>query len=116
MKDMDKAVEILRMKIAENKKIRIIGDYDIDGVTATCILLKGLKRLGAQADTCIPDRIKDGYGLHEQLIDQAVSFAEKIVGKKIDYENLIFDYANDYAHKMMDESDEERNAITDSLS
>ena len=45
MKDMDKAVEILRMKIAENKKIRIIGDYDIDGVTATCILLKGLKRL-----------------------------------------------------------------------
>ena len=71
MKDMDKAVKILRMKIAENKKIRIIGDYDIDGVTATCILLKGLKRLGAQADTCIPDRIKDGYGLHEQLIDQA---------------------------------------------
>lgn len=71
MKDMDKAVEILRTKIAGNKKIRIIGDYDIDGVTATCILLKGLKRLGAQADTCIPDRIKDGYGLHEQLIDQA---------------------------------------------
>ena len=71
MKDIGKAVEILRTKIAENKKIRIIGDYDIDGVTATCILLKGLKRLGAQADTCIPDRIKDGYGLHEQLIDQA---------------------------------------------
>ena len=71
MKDVDKAVEILRTKIAENKKIRIIGDYDIDGVTATCILLKGLKRLGAQVDTCIPDRIKDGYGLHEQLIDQA---------------------------------------------
>ena len=71
MKDMDKAVEILRTKIAGNKKIRIIGDYDIDGVTATSILLKGLKRLGAQADTCIPDRIKDGYGLHEQLIDQA---------------------------------------------
>ena len=39
-------MEILRMKIAENKKIRIIGDYDIDGVTATCILLKGLKRSG----------------------------------------------------------------------
>lgn len=71
MKDIDKAVEILRNKITENKKIRIIGDYDIDGVTATCILLKGLKRLGAQVDTCIPDRIKDGYGLHEQLIDQA---------------------------------------------
>ena len=71
MKDIGKAVEILRIKIAENKKIRIIGDYDIDGVTATCILLKGLRYLGAQVDTCIPDRIKDGYGLHEQLIDQA---------------------------------------------
>lgn len=71
MKDIGKAVEILRTKIAENKKIRIIGDYDIDGVTATCILLKGLRYLGAQVDTCIPDRIKDGYGLHEQLIDQA---------------------------------------------
>lgn len=40
-------------------------------MTATCILLKGLRYLGAQVDTCIPDRIKDGYGLHEQLIDQA---------------------------------------------
>ena len=65
LKDMDKAVEILQEKIKEHRKIRIIGDYDIDGVTSTCILLKGFQRLGADADTYIPDRIKDGYGIHE---------------------------------------------------
>lgn len=72
LKDMDKAVEILQEKIKEHRKIRIIGDYDIDGVTSTCILLKGFQRLGADADTYIPDRIKDGYGIHEQLIQKAV--------------------------------------------
>ena len=59
-------------EITQKKKIRIIGDYDIDGVTATCILLKGLKRLNANVDTYIPDRVKDGYGMHEQLIDKAL--------------------------------------------
>ena len=72
MKDIDKAVEILKKKITQKKRIRIIGDYDIDGVTATCILLKGLSRLGADVDTYIPDRVKDGYGMHEQLIDKAL--------------------------------------------
>ena len=72
LKDMHEAVEILLKKIREHKKIRIIGDYDIDGVTSTCILLKGFQRLGADVDTCIPDRIKDGYGIHEQLIQKAV--------------------------------------------
>lgn len=72
MKDMERAVQILQKKIAQKKKIRIIGDYDIDGVTATCILLKGLKRLNANVDTYIPDRVKDGYGMHEQLIDKAL--------------------------------------------
>lgn len=72
MKDMERAVQILRKKITQKKKIRIIGDYDIDGVTATCILLKGLKRLNANVDTYIPDRVKDGYGMHEQLIDKAL--------------------------------------------
>lgn len=72
MKDMEQAVQILQEKIAQKKRIRIIGDYDIDGVTATCILLKGLKRLGANVDTYIPDRVKDGYGMHEQLIDKAL--------------------------------------------
>lgn len=72
MKDMERAVQILQKIITQKKKIRIIGDYDIDGVTATCILLKGLKRLNANVDTYIPDRVKDGYGMHEQLIDKAL--------------------------------------------
>lgn len=72
MKDMERAVQILQKKITQKKKIRVIGDYDIDGVTATCILLKGLKRLNANVDTYIPDRVKDGYGMHEQLIDKAL--------------------------------------------
>lgn len=72
MKDMERAVQILQKKITQKKKIRIIGDYDIDGVAATCILLKGLKRLNANVDTYIPDRVKDGYGMHEQLIDKAL--------------------------------------------
>lgn len=71
LKDMKKAAEILSAKIDSGAKIRIIGDYDIDGVTATYILLTGLKRLGADVDTYIPDRIKDGYGLHSQLIEKA---------------------------------------------
>lgn len=71
LKDIDKAVEILAQKIREKAKIRIIGDYDIDGVTATYILLKGLKRVQANVDTYIPDRISDGYGIHEHLIRQA---------------------------------------------
>ena len=71
MKDMDRAVEILMEKIREGAPIRIIGDYDIDGVCATYILLEGLKELGAVADTDIPDRITDGYGLNRHLIDRA---------------------------------------------
>lgn len=71
MKDMDKAVSILNEKIKERKKIRIIGDYDIDGIQATYILLEGLKHLGAVVDSDIPDRMKDGYGLNKNLIDRA---------------------------------------------
>lgn len=72
MKDMDRAVDILREKIEEGKKIRVIGDYDIDGVNATYILQQGLAGLGADVDTDIPDRIKDGYGLNQMLIDRAL--------------------------------------------
>ncbi len=71
MKDMEKASRILEEKIREGKKIRIIGDYDIDGVMSTYILLTGLRRLGAQVDIRIPDRIADGYGLNENLVRQA---------------------------------------------
>ncbi len=72
MKDMDRAVEILAEKIREGARIRVIGDYDIDGVNATYILQEGLSQLGAIVDTDIPDRIKDGYGLNRQLIDRAI--------------------------------------------
>lgn len=72
MKDMDCAVEILAEKIREEKRIRVIGDYDIDGVNATYILQEGLSGLGADVDTDIPDRIKDGYGLNRMLIDRAI--------------------------------------------
>ncbi len=71
MKDCRKTAEILKEKIAEKKKIRVIGDYDIDGVNATCILYKGLMRCGAGADVEIPDRMKDGYGLNKNLIQYA---------------------------------------------
>ena len=71
LKDMDKAIDILREKIAEAKKLRVIGDYDIDGVNAAYILMEGLKRLGAEVDSDIPDRIADGYGLSEELIRRA---------------------------------------------
>lgn len=72
MKDMDKAVAVLGEKIKENAKIRIIGDYDIDGIQSTYILLEGLRMLGADVDSDIPDRMKDGYGLNRNLIDRAL--------------------------------------------
>lgn len=65
------AVALLNSKINEGRKIRIIGDYDIDGVNATYILYKGLKRCNANVDYEIPDRMKDGYGINEQLIQYA---------------------------------------------
>ncbi len=71
MKGMAAAVELLVHKIEAGKHIRVIGDYDIDGVNATYILLRGLKRAGAWVDTAIPDRLKDGYGLNENLIRAA---------------------------------------------
>ena len=72
LKDCGKAAKILRDKILDGKKIRIIGDYDIDGVNASYILWKGLKRCGAQVDCEIPDRMKDGYGLNLSLIQYAL--------------------------------------------
>ena len=71
MQDMDKAIAVLMEKIKEGKKIRIIGDYDIDGIQATYILLEGLRHLKADVDSDIPDRMKDGYGLNRSLIERA---------------------------------------------
>ncbi|MCR5468841.1 MAG: single-stranded-DNA-specific exonuclease RecJ, partial [Lachnospiraceae bacterium] len=71
LNDMQKAVDILKQKIAEKKKIRIVGDYDIDGVQSTYILYDALKNLGADVSYAIPDRIIDGYGINENLIKKA---------------------------------------------
>lgn len=71
LKDMKKTVEILTEKIKGQKTIRVIGDYDIDGICSTYILYEGLKKCGAQADIEIPDRIKDGYGVNEALVRAA---------------------------------------------
>ena len=71
LKDANLAAEILREKIKEKKRIRIIGDYDIDGIQSTYILYCALRRLGADADFVIPDRILDGYGLNEHLVTRA---------------------------------------------
>lgn len=72
MKDMDRAVEILMEKIRADAPIRVIGDYDIDGVNAAYILQEGLSKLGANVDTDIPDRIRDGFGLNKMLVDKAL--------------------------------------------
>ena len=72
LKDVDKAAEIIAEGIAGKKAMRIIGDYDIDGVNATYILLEGIRRCGGNVDAAIPDRMKDGYGINEHLIEQAL--------------------------------------------
>ena len=71
LKDMEKTVAILQEKIENRNRIRIIGDYDIDGVMSTYILLESLRGLGCDVDMMIPNRITDGYGINEHLIEQA---------------------------------------------
>ena len=63
MKGISEAVAVIKNAIADGKRIRIIGDYDIDGVCSICILHKGLIMAGADADYVVPDRITDGYGI-----------------------------------------------------
>lgn len=69
--DIRKAVKLLKEKIATGKAIRVIGDYDVDGICSTYILVETLRRMGAKVDAAIPHRIKDGYGLNDNLIEEA---------------------------------------------
>lgn len=71
MKDLKKAADILSEKIKDNKKIRIVGDYDADGICAAVILCKGLKSLGGDADADVPDRFVDGYGISKRMVEKA---------------------------------------------
>lgn len=73
LKDADKGAAMLAEKISQNKKIRVIGDYDIDGVNASYILLTGLRECGASADHVIPDRVHDGYGVNTRMIEKALA-------------------------------------------
>ncbi len=73
MKDMDLAAELIGRKIEQGKRIRIVGDYDIDGVCSTYLLLRGLSRCGAVVDYQIPERIRDGYGINESIIQKAAA-------------------------------------------
>lgn len=71
LKDMEKACEIILLAKQNGEKVRIIGDYDVDGIMSTAILMKGFARLGVQADYVIPDRIEDGYGIRSYMAKQA---------------------------------------------
>ena len=71
LKDMDRAVCILREKVGKGSRIRIVGDYDIDGICSAYLLYQGLRRCGAKADYQIPERIRDGYGINESIIQRA---------------------------------------------
>ena len=71
LKDMDRAVCILREKVGNGSRIRIVGDYDIDGICSAYLLYQGLRRCGAKADYQIPERIRDGYGINESIIQRA---------------------------------------------
>lgn len=107
MKDMDLAAEILCKKIEAGKRVRIVGDYDIDGVCSTYILYQALRRLGAIVDYEIPDRIKDGYGINQAIIetagmegidtiltcDNGISAREQIdIGKKLGMTVIVTDH------------------------
>ncbi|MCR4675151.1 MAG: single-stranded-DNA-specific exonuclease RecJ [Lachnospiraceae bacterium] len=71
MKDMEKAVSIIKEAVSNNKKIRIIGDYDIDGINSTYILYSGIKRIGGDVSYAIPRRIEDGYGINPEMVQSA---------------------------------------------
>ncbi|MDO4616285.1 MAG: single-stranded-DNA-specific exonuclease RecJ [Lachnospiraceae bacterium] len=79
MKDMQKGAELILLHIRKGERIRIIGDYDIDGIMSSYILKKGLGRLGARCDVRIPDRIRDGYGLNENLVKEASEDGAKLI-------------------------------------
>lgn len=72
LKDVDKGASLLAEKIRDGKKLRVIGDYDIDGVNASYILLTGLRVCGGWADHVIPDRVHDGYGINCRIIERAL--------------------------------------------
>lgn len=79
MKDMVKTGNIMSKVLKDKQKVRIVGDYDVDGVMSTTILMKGLSNLGFMVDYTIPNRIDDGYGLNEEIVTQAFKDGIKVI-------------------------------------
>ncbi len=77
--DIDKATELIASAIKAGRHIRVVGDYDIDGVCSSCILQQGLEALGAKVDTRIPDRITDGYGINIRLVEEALKDGAELI-------------------------------------
>jgi len=73
MRDAEKAMQIINQKIDEAAKIRVVGDYDVDGICSTAILVKAIKACGGNVDFRVPDRIHDGYGINISIIDEALA-------------------------------------------
>ena len=71
LKGMEQAVAVIEEELERGTKIRVIGDYDVDGICSTYILTRALREMGARVDTAIPHRIRDGYGLNDTLIEEA---------------------------------------------
>ena len=79
MKDMKRAAEEILAAVNAGKSIRVIGDYDVDGVTSAYILTKGIKAIGGNVSTAIPHRVKDGYGLNDALVNDAAADGVKLI-------------------------------------
>lgn len=79
MKDMKRAAEEILAAVNAGKSIRVIGDYDVDGVTSAYILTKGIKTIGGNVSTAIPHRVKDGYGLNDALVNDAAADGVKLI-------------------------------------
>ena len=79
LRDMDRAAQLVKRAIDNNETIRIVGDYDIDGINSIYILYSGLKRLGADVDYVVPHRVTDGYGINERLIDEAHEEGRQVI-------------------------------------
>lgn len=71
LQDMDKAAAIMKECIERGDNIRVIGDYDVDGICSSYILYEGIRKCGGHVDVRLPHRVEDGYGLSDSLIDKA---------------------------------------------
>ena len=85
--DTQSAAELLRSAVRAKTKIRVIGDYDVDGICSSYILVKGLRAVGADVTYALPNRITDGYGLNGRMIDEAIADG---IGLIITCDNGIF--------------------------